>query len=140
MNLKPLDDRIVVKPNEAELSALYGRELLTFEEITGAAREIARSGIPVVVVSLGRAGGIITDGKKVWQASPPEIEFVSAVGSGDAMVAAILDAFSRGGDLPEALRAGIAAGAANATTYGAGFVNKQEVARLMEDVAITELE
>lgn len=130
----------MVKPNEAELSALVGRELLTFEEIIGAAKDLAQTGIPIVVVSLGRSGGIITDGRRAWQAKPPEIEFVSAVGSGDAMVAATLDAFIRGADLPECLRVGTAAGAANASTYGAGFVTKDQIWRLLEGVVVEELD
>lgn len=129
----------MVKPNEAEMSALIGRELLTFEEIIEAAKDVARSGIPVVVVSLGRSGGIITDGWRVWQARAPEIEFVSAVGSGDAMVAAVLDSLIKGNDLPESLKAGTAAGAANASTYGAGFVSKEQMARLYEEVVIEEV-
>jgi len=129
----------MVKPNEAELSVLMGRELLTLEEIISAAKELAGTGIPVVVVSLGRAGGIITDGGRVWHARPPEIQFVSAVGSGDSMVAAVLNALISGADLLEALRIGTAAGAANATAYGAGFVKKDEIDQMAQGVVTEEL-
>lgn len=130
----------MVKPNEVELSAIVGRELLTLEEIINAAKDLAGTGIPVVVVSLGRSGGIITDGERVWHARPPEIKFISAVGSGDAMVAAIIDGIIHNLDLPDCLRIGTAAGAGNAASYGAGFVKKEQIDRLLDGVVVEELD
>jgi len=129
----------MVKPNVAELSALTGRELLTLEEITQAAKSLSHTGVSIVIVSMGRAGCVATDGRRSWQAAPPEIPFVSAVGSGDALVAAVVDSLLSGCDIPEALRAGVAAGAANATTYGAGFCAKDSIMALKDRVLVTEV-
>jgi tagatose 6-phosphate kinase len=129
----------MVKPNVAELSALRGRELLTREEILQAAKSLTASGVEIVLVSMGRAGCVATDGKRSWQATPPEIPFVSAVGSGDAMVAASIDAMLAGLDLPEAIRAATAAGAANATTFGAGFCSRESIETLKERVHVVEI-
>jgi len=129
----------MVKPNVAELSAYVGSELYTVGEILEAARQVAGLGIPMVAVTMGRMGALATDGHEAWQASPPEIEFVSAVGSGDALLAAFLDALARGGDLPEALRVGTAAGAANAAIYGAGFCSAESVEALKVGVRVARL-
>lgn len=129
----------MVKPNVRELSALRDRELLTREEILHAAKNLLSSGIKVVLVSMGRAGCVATDGKHSWQATPPEIPFVSAVGSGDAMVAAYLDAELSGAELPEAIRAATAAGAANATTFGAGFCSKESIDALKDNVQVVQI-
>ena len=129
----------MAKPNIRELSALKGRELLTLEEILGAARSLLGSGIEIVVVSMGRSGAIAADGRESWQATPPEIEFVSAVGSGDALVAGFLDSLIRGRGLSEALRWGTAAGAANATICGAGFCRKEDIERLAGGVTLTRI-
>jgi tagatose 6-phosphate kinase len=129
----------VVKPNIAELSALTGRELLTREEILQVARSLVTSGVKVVVVSMGRAGSIATDGVTSWQAIPPEIPFASAVGSGDALVAAMIDAFLSGADVPEAMRVGTAAGTANAMTFGAGFCTLDSIKSLEDKVQITQI-
>lgn len=129
----------MVKPNVAELSSLRGRELLTREEILHAAKGLINSGTNVVAVSMGRSGCVTTDGKRSWQATPPEIPFVSAVGSGDALVAAWIDAMMSDLDLPEALRAGTAAGAANAMSFGAGFCSREQIETLKDKVHVVEL-
>ncbi|MDO8682193.1 MAG: 1-phosphofructokinase [Armatimonadota bacterium] len=129
----------IIKPNVAELSMLRGRELLTREEILHAAKGLVMAGTGVVIVSMGRAGCVATDGKRSWQATPPEIPFVSAVGSGDALVAAAIDALLAGSDIPEAIRAGTAAGAANAMTFGAGFCSKESIITLKDKVHVAEI-
>jgi len=129
----------IVKPNVAELSALVGRELLTLEEMLEAARSLIHMGVNIVIVSMGRAGCVATDGNRSWQAAPPEIPFVSAVGSGDALLAAVIDSLLSGSDVPEAVRHGVAAGAANAMTYGAGFCAKHSIMTLKDKVIVTEV-
>jgi 1-phosphofructokinase len=81
----------------------------------------------------------VTDGKHSWQATPPEIPFVSAVGSGDALVAAFIDALLAGQEIPEAITAGTAAGAANAMTFGAGFCTKESIENLKDKVHVIEI-
>jgi tagatose 6-phosphate kinase len=129
----------MVKPNVAELSAYVGSELYTVEEILQAARRLTKMGIRLVVVSMGRAGALAMDGETAWQATPPEVDFVSAVGSGDALLAAFLDALVAGKDMPEALAAGTAAGAANAAVSGAGFCSAESIALLKPQVRLTRL-
>ncbi|MBI2844885.1 MAG: 1-phosphofructokinase [Armatimonadetes bacterium] len=130
----------IIKPNVAELSAYVGSELLTVGEILNAAKELTKLGIGLVVISMGRSGALATDGRAAWQAAPPEIEFVSAVGSGDALVAAVIDALLRGESVSEALKAGTAAGAANAMVYGAGFCSAEAIASLEQAVRLVRLE
>ena len=129
----------LVKPNVVELSGLKGREFLTREEILHSAKSLINSSTNVVIVSMGRAGCIGTDGKHAWQATPPEIPFVSAVGSGDSMLAAAMDALLSGADIPDALRVGTAAGAANAMTFGAGFLSKESVLDLKDNVHVSTI-
>jgi len=129
----------MVKPNIAELSTLVGRELLTLEEILHAAKNLIHTGVSIVIVSMGRAGCVATDGRRSWQAAPPEIPFVSAVGSGDALLAAVIDSLLSGSGIPEAVSHGVAAGAANAMTYGAGFCSRDSVMALRDKVIVTEV-
>lgn len=129
----------MVKPNVVELSALVGEDLYTIEDILQAAKNLVGIGIRLIVVSMGRAGAVVTNGEDTWHAKPPEIEFVSAVGSGDSLVAAFIDALIRGEELPEALRAGTAAGAADAMSYGAGFCTAQSINALKPQVQMLRL-
>lgn len=137
MGLTALPD--IIKPNIDELSAYVGTELLTVEDAAQAAKELAKTGIHIVIVSMGRAGAIATDGEEIWEAVPPSIKFVSAVGSGDSLVAAFIDSLSRGESLRDALVAGVAAGAANAENYGAGFCTLEQIEAVKLGVVVSEL-
>ena len=130
----------MVKPNVAELSQLAGAELCTLEEISGAAKSLKQFGIAITAVTMGRSGAIVTDGVQTWQATPPEIEFASAVGSGDSFLAAFLDVLLAAGSLPDALVRGAAAGAANAATYRAGFCSKESIMELSRAVTLSKID
>lgn len=129
----------MVKPNVVELSQLAGRELLTLEEISRAAKSLKQYGVSIAAVTMGRSGAMVTDGVQGWKAAPPEITFASAVGSGDSFVAAFIDSIMRGEALSDALGWGTAAGAANASTYGAGFCRKESIIELKKGVTVTKI-
>ena len=67
-----------------------------------------------------------------------DIEFVSAVGSGDALAAAFIYALDEGKSVAQALRLGVGAGAAHAMTFGAGFCTREDLVRLAEETEITQ--
>jgi len=130
----------IVKPNVHELSAVVGRQLETIEEVVSAACELREQGIRIVIVTLGRNGAVAADASGIWHAKPPEIPFVSAVGSGDAFAAAFLYILASNGTTSDALRWGVAAGAANAMTFGAGFCKREDIMNLAEGVELAELQ
>lgn len=129
----------MVKPNVHELSAVLGAELVEREEVAKAAREIVGTGVEIVAVTLGREGCLCATREAAWHAVPPPIRFVSAVGSGDSLLGAFLWALEQGRSLPDALRLGVGAGAANAEVYGAGFCNAERIHRLAEGVSMQPL-
>lgn len=99
----------LIKPNLAELAELAGRPLRTVEEVIAAAGEARAAGAGAVVVSLGASGALLVDGTEPVLAVPPTVAARSDVGAGDTLLAGFLAA---GGIGPEALRAGVAWGAA----------------------------
>ena len=129
----------MIKPNITELCQLADRELFTLEEISTAAKSLKQYGVEITAVTMGRSGAMVTDGFQAWQAVPPEIEFASAVGSGDSFVAAFLDSLIRNEHISDALVMGTAAGAANATTYGAGFCSKDSIMEIRQGVTLTRI-
>ncbi|MCX8053424.1 MAG: PfkB family carbohydrate kinase, partial [Armatimonadetes bacterium] len=129
----------IVKPNVAELSQLSGHELCTLEEISSAAKSLKQYGVQITAVTMGRSGALVTDGVQAWQATPPEIQFASAVGSGDSFLAAFLDEILSGESLADALAWGTAAGAANATSYGAGFCSKKSIMEMRQGVSLIKV-
>ncbi len=130
---------LMTKPNVHELSAAVGRPIATVEEAADAAREINARGIEIVTVTMGRDGALVSTADSIYRAKPPEIPFVSAVGSGDAFVAAFVYTRVTGGSISDALRLATAAGAANAMTFGAGFCSRDDILRLADEVGVVPL-
>lgn len=143
----------LVKPNREEALAAAralgelseGRDLSRLGPVTLGAflagRFAARPGGPeAAVVSLGEHGAVMASGSRRWHAQVEVNRPVNPVGSGDAMVAGMVLALSRGEGLVQALRLGVAAGAANALMETAGRVRASDVGRLQPRVMVRELE
>lgn len=105
----------------------------------GAAVRLAACGTEVVVISLGEHGAVMYWGKRLWHASVSLERVVNAVGSGDALVGGVALALTRGEDPVDALRLGVAAGAANALTETAGMCRREDVSALLGRVEIREV-
>jgi 6-phosphofructokinase 2 len=121
----------LLKPSVRELSDLVGRMLSGPEERIAAARELIDAGrSKVVVVSLGAEGAILVTarGSEAFPAIPVEPQ--SAVGAGDSMVAAMVLGLQRGMALHDAVRFGMAAGAATLMTPGTELCRREDVERL----------
>jgi 1-phosphofructokinase family hexose kinase len=129
----------MVKPNIFEMETLIGHPLRDDEEIAQAALSVMGTGIEVVCVTQGRRGCICASEKRLWKAIPPEVEFVSAVGSGDSLLGAFLWALSQGWDVSAAVTMGVSAGAANASVYGSGFCTAEQIFHLAKSVQLSEL-
>lgn len=130
----------LIKPNRQELERLVDRDLPASEDVVDAAHQLHQDGIAVVVVSMGKDGSIAVSAEGTWKAEPPEVEVVSAVGSGDSLVAGIVLALSKGQGLAEGLRLGTAAGAATALTPGTMLCRREDVHRLLPLVKLERLD
>ena len=103
----------LLKPSLRELQDLTGREIRTEREQERAARADHRQGrSDIVVLSLGEEGALLAtaEGSERFAAIP--VQARSTVGAGDSMLAGIVLGLSRGLALREAVRFGMAAGAA----------------------------
>ncbi|MCW3051978.1 MAG: 1-phosphofructokinase [Chthonomonadales bacterium] len=132
----------MVKPNQPELEAVLGRSLSGRHEALQAAQELLQSGIEVVVLTLGAAGALLVNAAGAWFATPPPIEFASAVASGDSFLAAFLWQWAAGSpsaDPASALRLATGAGAANAAVIGAGFCTRESIVTLADRTEVVPI-
>jgi len=121
----------LMKPSLNELEALVGGALPTAAERLGAAREVLnRTSAEIVVVSLGAEGALWTTRDDHEFLSPIAVKALSAVGAGDSMVAALALGLAREMTLPQAVRFGMAAGAATVMTPGTELCRREDVERL----------
>ena len=106
---------LLVKPNRAELAALYGQPLPDDAAVSRAAAWLQNQGARNVLVSLGGAGALLRDeAGKTWRMPAVGGRPVNTVGAGDSMVAGFLAAYLRGEGSAKALMLGSAAGGATA--------------------------
>jgi tagatose 6-phosphate kinase len=126
----------MVKPNREELAAALGDPLESAEAQWQALQRLRDAGIEVAVLSLGAAGARALWGGDRWDARPPAVKEVNALGSGDSLVAGIAHAWRRGSGPREALAWGIACGAANAAVWDPGGITRAAAEALLPLVEI----
>lgn len=125
----------LVKPNLKELGDFVGREVTSDAEIESASREIIGNGISsVVVTSLGAGGAFVVGEELVEHIRSPTVPIRSKVGAGDSMVAGITLALAREMPLEQAIRFGVAAGAAAVMTPGTGLCRKEDTEALFDQM------
>lgn len=96
-------------------------------------------GALVVVVTLGRKGALSITKTGCWQAIPPAINLVSAVGSGDAMAAGFAVARLQNKTMPDALVFAVACGSVNALNNVPGQVDLDQLGDIQSKVALRQI-
>jgi 1-phosphofructokinase family hexose kinase len=133
----------LVTPNQREAEALVGQEFRDEEDYLMALDSVADMGARnVLITSEARSFGLFREDRKRLRlrAVAPQLEPVSAVGSGDVLLAAFLAARLAGRALDQALGAAVAAGASSTLELGAGRFDPREASRLQHAVDVRELE
>lgn len=126
----------LVKPNRSEVQRLLGHMPKSQDPMLEAAERIHNLGVEIVVLSQGERGAVMVTSQGAWRAYPPALAASSTVGTGDAMVAGMVQVLSHGGTPEEALRLGAAAGAAAALTVGTQPCRPADVVRLLARVQV----
>jgi 6-phosphofructokinase 2 len=121
----------LLKPSLRELQDLVGREIGTLFGQECAAREVIERGrSKIVVLSLGEEGALLVTAEECERFAAVPIHARSTVGAGDSMLAGIVLGLSRGLPLREAVRFGLAAGAAALLGSGTELCRRSDVERL----------
>ena len=119
----------LIKPNNEELSQIFGRYAETDEQIVSQAEELQRLGAENVLVSRGSRGALLlTHGGEVYTAKAAVGKAVNTVGAGDSMVAGFIAGYLSSGSFETALRTGSAAG--GATAFSEGLADRENILKL----------
>lgn len=119
----------LLKPNVSELKQLCDDDLDTEADFEEAAAELATSGAAeVVVLSLGAGGAFVatSDGER-QRLRTPTVSIRSQIGAGDSMVGGVVAGLARGLEVLDAVRLGLAAGAATVTMPGSQIARGEDV-------------
>ena len=120
----------VVKLNESEAD-------VGADGAVAAARALHERSGGTAIVTRGRAGAVLVTPDGTAMAGRLDADGAYPVGSGDAFLAGLVVALDGGADWPDALRAALGAGAANAAIPGAGRLDRANAERLAAQATVT---
>lgn len=129
----------LVKPNIEELENTIGRRVESKEDMLAGCYELIERGAKRVLLSLGKQGAVITDGKENYYCKSLNVAVNSTVGAGDGMVAAAAMKLEQGAPLPEILRAGVAAGTATVMTVGEVSFTKEKYNEVLANLHVRQI-
>jgi 1-phosphofructokinase family hexose kinase len=130
-----LERPAVVKINAAEAGDATGIAVTDPASGEAAAAVLIERGATAVVITLGPDGAVVVTPTGSSRLASPGIRGAYPVGSGDAFLGGLAVGIGRGDGLADAARRGLAAGAANALTPGAGELDPLEVDRILRELA-----
>ncbi len=132
----------LVSPNQHEAEQLVGQELQDESDFLMALDTIAEMGARNVHITMeGGCFALVREERQVrrYRAQAPQLEPVSVVGAGDALLAQWVAARLAGASASDALRAAVATGSAAVLEVGAGRFDPAEAKRLAAAVEVHEL-
>jgi 6-phosphofructokinase 2 len=125
----------LLKPSLHELQTLTGEPGLDEPQLASLATSVVKRGwCEVLVLSLGAGGALWATTAGRERLAAPAVRVKSGVGAGDSMVAGIVWSLAHGRPLPEAVRFGVAAGAAAVMNPGTALCRREDVDRLYPEV------
>jgi 1-phosphofructokinase family hexose kinase len=133
----------MVTPNEREAEELVGQEFADDGDLATGLNELVRLGAAEAAIT--RPQGCVAavgEGaeRRLVDIHTEPLEPVATVGSGDAFLAGYVAARYDGHGPEECLAYGVACGAESTQHFGAGTVDRNQVERLLGEVAVHDLE
>ncbi|MGB2953048.1 MAG: 1-phosphofructokinase family hexose kinase [Gaiellaceae bacterium] len=133
----------LVSPNQREAEGLVGQEFNEDDDFLVGLDAIADLGArDVLITEESGCWALLREEREVrrYRAEAPNVDPLSAVGSGDVLLAGFVAARLDGKSADETLRNAVAAGAASTLEIGAGRFDAGEVGSLLGSVQVRELE
>jgi 1-phosphofructokinase/tagatose 6-phosphate kinase len=134
----------MVTPNEREAEELVGQEFAEDgSDLAHGLHELVRLGAEEAAIT--RPDGCVAavgegSNRRLLEVHTEPLEPVSTVGSGDAFVAGYVAARYEDRTPEECLAYGVACGAESTQHFGAGAIDRNQVERLLGEVAVHDLE
>ncbi len=127
----------VLKPSLREFEELTGEEGVEEARLPVLARRLIDDRrCAILILSLGARGVFWMSASERGRLVAPAVPVRSTVGAGDSMVAGIVLSLSRQHTLGEAIRFGVAAGAASVMNPGTQLCRAEDVERLYAEVGV----
>lgn len=128
-----------IKPNHEEAAQLVGSPVADLPSAVAAAHALRARGAARVVVSRGPEGMIVAAAAGAFEAKGPVATARSSVGCGDATLAGLAVAASRGASLVDTMKLAVACGHANCRASVPGQLSFDLVERTLSSVRVAAL-
>ena len=120
----------LIKPNNHELSEIFGVEIKTEQEIIDYAKKLQDKGARNVLVSRAGDGAIlIAENGDIYKSPAPKGKVINSVGAGDSMVAGFIAGYLKNNSYEEAFKTGVASGSASA--FSKYLAKKEEILEIL---------
>ncbi len=129
----------LVKFNQEKIRKQLGKYNVTLDEVTAYAKGLIKIGVQNVLISLGKDGALLYNKDAILKADAPEVDVVSTIGCGDAMVASIAESLRHNRTPEEMLRHSVAISSANALTSENAKIDMDTYQALLEQVKVYPL-
>ncbi len=126
----------VMQLNRREAAAHLGTPTATDADVLRLLRDWARHGVQCGVVTDGPNPVLAVYRGRIYRATPPAIESVNPIGSGDCLLAGLVDGWLSDRDAESLIRRAVGCAVANALVWDAGAIDPEEVARQAEAVTL----
>lgn len=125
-----------IKPNRFELAQYFGlnESDLNTDKLIELGRNFLNEDTRLVAISMGIEGSLFITEDEVISSSALKIDYQSAVGAGDAMVAAIADGIEKNMKLADLVKWAVAVSAGACTTQGTQPASLETVLELEKQV------
>lgn len=124
----------LIKPNEEELGELFGIEITGKQEAYVYAKKLVGIGVRHVIVSMGGEGALLVAKDLAITAEAPKGRVVNTVGSGDSLISGFIASLSKGQNVQEAFKYGVASG--SATAFRSDLCERADVEQLLQQVEL----
>ena len=109
---------------------------MTDSDVLGLLDDWHRHGVTLGIVTDGPNPILIQCREKRFRAIPPAIKAVNPIGSGDCLLAGLVDAWLAGSDTEPMIRHAIGCAGANALVWDAGAIEPDQARRLADEVIL----
>ena len=129
----------LVKFNRENIRQQLGKYNCTIDDITHYAEGLIKMGVQNVLVSLDKEGALLYNKEGIYKADAPEVEVVSTIGCGDAMVASIAESLRHNRTAEDMLRHSVAISSANCMTSETAKIDMDAYHKLLDEVKLYKM-
>ena len=127
-----------IKPNLAEMECYAQCKIKNIKDAVTIIQLLGEK-ITMPIISLGKEGAIVKYKGIIYHVMPPKLSVVNAVGSGDAFMAGLAIGLTRKYDTQNVIKLACACWAANVIQAESGYIAKDDVKAILENVIVERL-